>query len=162
MIKRINLITIILILFSGLIIFRNIHESQNKRIALLKEKIKDREEREITLKKIQVLEKKIEEYKENFPKRDVFLLIEELTKNAQTHNIKVSSIKPEQEIIYENSIEQPIAIDLLSSYHNLRKFLAILEKNPQVKIQEIKLSKIESEEVEDLRIKILISVVSFK
>lgn len=161
--KRKNLITGIIILFFGLIIFRNISENQNKKIASLKEKIRDREERELILKKIQILEKRIEEYKEKFPKRDTSLLIEELIRDAKIYNIKVSSIKPEQEMVYENSIEQPIVMDLLGSYHNLGRFLAILEKNPQIKIQEIKLSKIEEEkETGDLRTKILISLVSFK
>ena len=164
LLKRQNLIIAILILFFGFIIARNTYENLNKKIASLKEQIRDRQEREEILRKIQILEKRIEEYKEKFPKRDTSLLIEELTRNAGICNIKVSSISPEQEIVYENFIEQRlISMDLLSSYHNFGRFLAILERNPQIKIQEIRLSKIEGEkEPEDLRTNISISLISFK
>lgn len=160
-IKRQNLIIGFVILFFGTIFARNVYRNQVKNVISLKEEIKQTEEKERILKEIQTLEKKIEGYKEKFVKKDVSSLIEEITKNAGVCNVKVSYIRPETEIITENFVEQPMSMELLGNYHNLGKFLALLEKNIQIKIQEIRSSKVEGEK-EDLRNSISVSSISFK
>lgn len=163
LIKRQNLILGFLIFFIGLIVVKNTHQNQNKKIASLKDQIRQLEEKENILKEIQILEKKIERYKERFTKKDVSSLIEELTRNAGICNLKVSSIRPEPEKLKENFVWQPITMELTGGYHNLGRFLALLEKNPQIKIEEIRTSKIVGEEKgEDLRSNLSISSISLK
>jgi len=172
-IKRQNLIIGLVILFIGLIIVRNIYLDQNKKISSLKDEINQLEEKEIILKDIQILEKRIDEYKEKFVKKDVSVLTEELTRYAGICDIKVSSIKPGSEEIYENFTEQPISMELWGNYHRLGRFISLLEKNPQIKIEMIKVSQIDGERevskididkerTECLRISLGISLVSFQ
>lgn len=161
LIKRQNLILSLLILFFSLIVAKNIYKGQIRSVVSLEEEIKEMERKEATLREIQILEKGIEEYKEKFKKLDISSSIEEFTKYARICGIKVSSIRPGLEIVRGNFIKQPIIMELLGNYHSLGKFLALLEKNFQVEIQQIQLFKIEEDirEAKDLRIDILVNLV---
>lgn len=162
LIKRQNLILSLVILFLSLIVAKNVYKGQVRNTTSLEEEIKETEEKEAILREIQTLEKGIGEYKEKFKKLDISS-IEEFTKYARICDIKVSSVRPKPEIVHGNFIKQPITMELLGNYHNLGKFLALLEKNFQVEIQQIQLSKIEDISItEDLRINILVNLISLK
>ncbi len=160
LIKRQNLILSLVILFLSLIVARNIYRGQIRNVVSLKEEMKEMGEREAILGEIQILEKGIGEYKERFKKLDISSPVEEFTKYAGICDIKVSSIRPGLEIVHGNFIKQPIIMELLGNYHSLGKFLSLLEKNFQVEIQQIRLSKIEDvSEAEDLRISISVNLI---
>lgn len=162
-IKKYNSIIGLIILFLGLIIAINVYKRQNEELFSLKDRIRQWEEKEVILKDIQFLESRLGEYKEKFKKKDVSELIRELTECAVDCDVIVSSIQPGPEKSEENFVFQYITMDILSSYHNLRRLVSVLEKNPQIKIEEINLSQeTEEEKTVKIRTNILINFVSFR
>lgn len=129
-----NLINIGLIILS-LIIGKNIYTSQVKKIDTLKA------DRDVELKKnalindISEVQKKINSYKKVLPKRDASSIINSVTQIANSSQIKVISVNPEEEREYAAYNEISIRLSIVApNYHKLGDFISRLENAPELYI----------------------------
>ena len=123
--KVLNIALIIL----ALIFAKNIYKKQVSELESLRQRRAQEAERNKILEGIAVLEKRVNVYKANFPKKDANVAINDINSLAKEMNVEILSIKPEAEQKYRDYlIKTPFTLNIsVASFHNLAKFISKVE-----------------------------------
>lgn len=131
-----NLINIGLIVLA-LIIAKNIYSGQGGKIEKLRANKTMELKKNALIGDIGRLEKRIDAYKKVLYKRDTSSIINSITQIAGNSQIKITSVKPEEEKEYAayNQISVKVSI-VAADYHKIGDFISKLENAPDFYIIE--------------------------
>lgn len=135
-----HILNIIVLLLAFIISF-NIYKTQTKKVNSLRAQQKTEEKRNELLKSIKQLQAAFNSYKDTFEKKDVSLVITNITKDS---DIKIISLKPGEEGDYSQIMTRyPLGLRIEApSYHLLGKFISRIENDGKIHsvVENIKIS----------------------
>ncbi len=127
--KLLNIAVIIL----ALIVANNINKSQNKDIGSLQVKEDAEVKKNQVLASISDSEKRINFYRKMFHKKDMSSVINTISNIANGLDIKIISIRPDNEKSYPVYIEYPINLVISAKdYHSIGKFISKIESSSDI------------------------------
>ena len=127
--KVINITIVILALLLG----RSIYQQQIKVADSLKQRKETEEKRNIVLKEIKQLEKKIQGYNNFVNRKDISVAMNIMSEIARDFSLNVISIKPEAQEEKPTYTRHFFALKLeTDNYHHLGKFISKLESRSEL------------------------------
>lgn len=132
-----------LIIFAYLIGGRAIYASYLHKIDALSSQIEDEQKKNEIIADISILDKKAKVYKQrSFSASELTQVLDKVSALAQQAEIKIETFNPLAALDKEKYIELPIQLPLRCSYHQLGKFLSLLESNQEfIKVKKLKVYK---------------------
>lgn len=128
-----NQIVSIGIILLAFLIAKNIHSKQNMQIQSLRQQMDSESQKSGVLEDIAQLEKKFQPYKDLLNVKDTATVINTMSNLARQNNLKIISIRPDQEKIMKDYVAFPFNLSISSpSYHSLGKFISDLENCKEV------------------------------
>lgn len=132
LLKRKDILVIIVLLFLTFIISKNVFQKKMNEANTIREAIREQEKVNGILVEMKAIEKKSNDLKNKFPQQETNSLINKISELAQNAGVKITSIQPvldrdEREAKEKNYIEIPFTLSLEATYHEIGKFLNRLE-----------------------------------
>lgn len=166
--KHKNIILNLAILIFAAFITLQFYKSGEKQINSLISQREDELKKNMNIEEIVGFEKKIEDYKKVFVKKDLSSVMSTLSSIAADSRVTIVSIKPVGEEVNKDYIKSSFLITLTTSnYHFLGNFISRVEKNKDIYlIDEVSIRSVASGyEVEDsqaiLNINLKVSTISY-
>jgi len=127
--KQKNKVLNIALIIFAVIFAKNIYKKQISDLEHLKQRRAEETERNKAMEGIAILEKRVNVYKANFPKKDTNVAINDINSLAKEMNVEILSIKPEAEQRYRDYLAKtPFILNItVTSFHNLAKFISRIE-----------------------------------
>lgn len=123
----------IVIIALSLIIANNIHKAQNRIVESLRAEKEEAIKKGEVLAEINQLEKKIDVYKKGLTKKDASVLINNINNLARESDIKIVSLRPQEEKDYPAYIQYSFSMVISAlDYHQVGKFVSKLESSPDI------------------------------
>lgn len=167
--KNYKTILNIAVLLFVLIIANKIYKTQNQAVKLLRQ-AKDAElKKNSVLGEFSSLEEAFGRYKNLLQKKDAAAIINKISSIANSSEVKIISVKPENEARFRSYSSYPYTLSVIAdNYHALGKFLSKLESYPEMYIliegiavrQEAQ--EIEGKSVSNLPAELKLSVISYQ
>lgn len=121
-----------LVLLVALFAVFKVYKFQQEKIGLLREKETAEIKRNEVLTNIQMLEKKVERYKDIINKKDMSFVVNAIGNVAKNSMVKIVSAKPRQEVDHPEYVQYPYFVSVsMPSFHNIGKFMDYLENSPE-------------------------------
>jgi uncharacterized ubiquitin-like protein YukD len=140
---------------------------QGQQIVSLEESKNEEIKKSEVMESLNRVEKRIDRYKSAFTRKDLGMVIAEMTEIAKDSKVKVISVKPGLEQTYPDYIKSSFLIVVrVPDYHALGKFISMIENYKElflvedVNISTFNKNKVDSGEEEGLDISLKISTIT--
>lgn len=165
--KNKNFILNLTVIITALFVALQIYSSDNQQVKSLNQKKEDELKKNEIIQGIVGLEKKIDDFKQVFPKKDSSSIMTQISNIAKNNLIKIVSIKPVDEQVFPDYIKTSFLINVyVPDYHALGNFISQLENNKEIfTVGEISIVsaniKLEDKVSNGLDVRLNIGAVSF-
>ena len=127
-----NLIIFVFVLILACLIGFGLYSVMLTRLNSVKSQIEQQKERNDVLGTIAMLDRRLQTHKErSLPLKDTTQLIDKLSLLAKEAIIEVETLNPMPTVERDYYVEVPVQIPIKCSYHNLGRFLSLLESNEE-------------------------------
>ena len=154
------------ILILAMLLAHNIYQHQLRVGASLRQRIDTEEKKNVILNNIQLLEKKIKDYKNFFNRKDISVamnIISEITQNFAINVVSIKPLTPKEKPLY---IKHFFYVKLeASNYHEIGKFIGKLESRSELYcVEDLRISQLHSygQERRALGVELTISTILLK
>lgn len=131
-----NLLSVGILILAVIIAFK-VYQSKEIELLALKNKKEMEEKKSAVLKDISKQEQELVYWKKNVNGKILSALLDKIGDFARTASVKISKITPQKEIVMGVYTKYPYDITLVAGkYHQLGKFVSILENSPDIYIVE--------------------------
>lgn len=128
--KKSTAVFILIIMLAFLIGRNQIYTGNLEKIVVLKKQIKEEKKINEILEETSILEKKLQLHqRRSFPAADPTQLINKISQFAKEANINIGTFDSLSPIDKARYIELPLKMPFSCSYHQLGKFLSLIESN---------------------------------
>ena len=127
----------IIIIIVALVVAINIYQNQVKEISSWQNQIEDEQSKQKIAEAISKLEKRLNLYTKQFPRRDASVFMSTISSIAKDSGVEIVSLKPGAEQVYPNYTKLEFSLTIKTSdYETLAKFVNKLEVCPDMYIIE--------------------------
>lgn len=121
------------IILAAIFVAFKIYSSQGSEIALLNQAREEEKNKNDVLKKIEKKDKELEEYIKFINQKERGLIINDISDMARLSAVEIISIKPvnEENVSFYTKLNYDLKLSS-DSYHNIGKFVSLLESNPDI------------------------------
>jgi Tfp pilus assembly protein PilO len=125
------------------LILRSFYFSYKDKMAQMKQETQICKQKVSLLNEIKPLAAEVDGYFEKFSGKEKDTLVSMVTNFAREAGVKINSFTPRESREEEFSVIYPLVLNMEGSYHNLGKFISLLESAPEViRIEQITVKKI--------------------
>ncbi len=133
LLKNKNLIFNLTVIILGLFVALQIYRYDNQQVRSLLEQREEEFKKNEVIREISTLEKKIDNFKNVFPRRDLSLIMGQISNIAKNNLIEIVSIKPVNEETYPDYIKSSFSMNIdVPDYHTLGNFISQIENNKDI------------------------------
>jgi Tfp pilus assembly protein PilO len=170
-IKYKNKILNIAIIILAVIIANNTYKKQANIIASLKQNKDTEIKKNEALGSIGQLEKKMNAYKNSLIKKDNSLIMSAINDIAKDSGIKITSFRPEPEILYAVYVKYSYSLSInAKDYNSVGKFISKIENSPDIyTVDSVNIrplpqgqGEVKEEETYKIAVELILSTVWFK